>query len=61
MLQGRESDQYQLDLWSYDVDDGSLQMRVDSKRLVGVEKLSDAERGVFLISARFVAVAVENR
>jgi dipeptidyl-peptidase-4 len=44
MLRGRESDQHQLDLWSYDVRDGSLQMRVDSKRLVGEERLSDAER-----------------
>jgi len=44
LLRGRESDQHQLDLWSYDVRDGSLQMRVDSKRLVGVEQLSDAER-----------------
>jgi dipeptidyl-peptidase 4 len=44
MLRGRESDQHQLDLWSYDVGDGSLKMRVDSKRLVGVEQLSDAER-----------------
>jgi dipeptidyl-peptidase-4 len=44
MLRGRESDQHQLDLWSYDVRDGSLKMRVDSKQLVGVEQLSDAER-----------------
>ena len=44
LLRGREADQHQLDLWSYDVRDGSLQMRVDSKRLVSVEQLSEAER-----------------
>jgi dipeptidyl-peptidase-4 len=44
LLRGREADQHQLDLWSYDVRDGSLQMRVDSRRLVPAEQLSEAER-----------------
>lgn len=44
LLRGRASDQHQLDLWSYDVADGTLRMRVDSKKLVAVEELSDAER-----------------
>jgi dipeptidyl-peptidase-4 len=45
LLRGRATDQHQLDLWTYDVKDGTLQMRVDSKQLVPEEKLSDAERG----------------
>jgi dipeptidyl-peptidase-4 len=45
LLHGRATDQHQLDLWTYDVKDGTLQMRVDSKQLVPEEKLSDAERG----------------
>jgi dipeptidyl-peptidase-4 len=44
LLRGRDTDQHQLDLWSYDVADGTLQMRVDSKKLVAEEHLSDAER-----------------
>lgn len=44
MLRGRESDQHQLDFWSYDVRHGTLEMQVDSKRLDAVEALSAAER-----------------
>jgi len=44
MLRGRATDQHQLDLWSYDLRDGTLRLRVDSSRLVGVEQLSLAER-----------------
>jgi dipeptidyl-peptidase-4 len=44
LLRGRPEDQHQLDLWTYDVKDGSLQMRVDSKKLAPAERLSDAER-----------------
>jgi len=44
LLRGRATDQHQLDLWSYDVRDGALAMRVDSKKLVAVEQLSAAER-----------------
>jgi dipeptidyl-peptidase 4 len=44
MLRGRDTDQHQLDLWSYDLRDGALRMRVDSARLVAVEQLSLAER-----------------
>jgi dipeptidyl-peptidase-4 len=44
LLRGRASDQHQLDLWTYNVKDASLQMRVDSKRLAPAEQLSDAER-----------------
>ncbi len=43
MLRGRASDQHQLDLWSYDVKDGTLRMRVDSKQLAAVEQVSAAE------------------
>src|ERR1700733_10757750 len=44
ILRGRATDQHQLDLWTYDVKDGSLQLRVDSKKLAPAEQLSDAER-----------------
>jgi len=44
MLRGRATDQHQLDLWSYDLRDGTLRLRVDSSQLVGVEQLSLAER-----------------
>jgi dipeptidyl-peptidase 4 len=44
MLRGRDTDQHRLDLWSYDLRDGALRMRVDSSRLVAVEQLSLAER-----------------
>jgi dipeptidyl-peptidase-4 len=44
LLRGRSSDQYQLDLWTYDVKDASMQMRVDSKKLAPSETLSEAER-----------------
>jgi dipeptidyl-peptidase 4 len=44
LLRGRNDDQHQLDLWSYDISDRSLKLRVDSKRLVPVEQLSAVER-----------------
>ncbi len=44
LLRGRDVDQHQLDLWTYEISDGSLEMRVDSKKLATVEQLSDAER-----------------
>ena len=44
LLRGRDDDQHQLDLWSYDVADGALKLRVDSKQLVPQEQLSAAER-----------------
>lgn len=44
LLRGRDDDQYQLDLWSYDVADGALKLRVDSKQLVPAEQLSPAEQ-----------------
>jgi len=44
LLRGRASDRHQLDLWTYDIKSGRLEMRVDSTRLVPEEHLSDAER-----------------
>ena len=44
MLRGRDSDQHQLDFWSYDLRDRSLRLRADSKRLVADEQLSDEEK-----------------
>ena len=44
LLRGRATDQHQLDLWTYDVKDNALQMRVDSKKLAPAEQLSEAER-----------------
>jgi dipeptidyl-peptidase 4 len=44
LLRGRDSDRHQLDLWTYDIKSGRLEMRVDSTRLVPQEHLSDAER-----------------
>jgi len=44
LLRGRPADRHQLDLWTYDVKTGRLQMRVDSARLAPKENLSDAER-----------------
>lgn len=43
-LRGSAQDQHQLDVWSYDIADGALKRRVDSKKLVPHEQLSDAER-----------------
>lgn len=44
-LRGKETDQYQLDLWEYRIDDGSTSLLVDSSLLlVGNEVLSDAEK-----------------
>jgi len=45
LLRGRDNDQHQLDLWSYDVADGGLKLRVDSKQLVPTEQLSAIEQG----------------
>ncbi len=44
LLRGRADDQHQLDLWSYDVADGALKLRVDSRQLVPAEQLSAVER-----------------
>jgi dipeptidyl-peptidase-4 len=44
LLQGRAADRHQLDLWTYDIKSGKLEMRVDSMRLVPSEHLSDAEK-----------------
>jgi dipeptidyl-peptidase-4 len=44
LLQGRPKDRHQLDLWTYDVKTGKLEMRVDSMQLVPAEQLSDAEK-----------------
>jgi dipeptidyl-peptidase-4 len=44
LLRGRDDDQRQLDFWSYDVADGVLKRRIDSKQLAPAEQLSDAER-----------------
>jgi dipeptidyl-peptidase-4 len=44
LLQGRPNDRHQLDLWTYDVKSGKLDMRVDSMQLVPAEQLSDAEK-----------------
>ncbi|MEA3196183.1 MAG: dipeptidyl-peptidase 4, partial [Gammaproteobacteria bacterium] len=44
LLRGRATDQHQLDLWTYDVKTGRLELRVDSTQLSPKENLSDAER-----------------
>ena len=44
LLRGRKDDQHQLDLWSYDIADAALKLRVNSKELVPTEQLSAAER-----------------
>ena len=44
LLRGRADDQHQLDFWSYDVADGALKLRVDSKQLAPREQLSTEER-----------------
>ncbi|HEX7644135.1 MAG TPA: S9 family peptidase [Burkholderiaceae bacterium] len=43
-LRGRPDDQFQLDLWEFNLHDKSLRRLVDSKALVPEEKLSDAEK-----------------
>jgi dipeptidyl-peptidase-4 len=43
-LRGRSDDQYQLDLWVYEVDGGRTRLLVDSKELVSEEVLSDEEK-----------------
>ena len=44
LLRGRPEDRHQLDLWTYDVKSGRLELRVESAQLVPNEQLSDAER-----------------
>ena len=44
LLRGRADDQHQLDLWSYDVAEGALKLRVNSRQLVPAEQLSQVER-----------------
>jgi dipeptidyl-peptidase-4 len=44
LLRGRATDQHQLDLWTYDVKTGRLELRVDSTQLSPKENLSDAEQ-----------------
>ena len=43
-LRGRPDDQFQLDLWEFNLHDKSLHRLVDSKALVPEENLSDAEK-----------------
>jgi hypothetical protein len=43
-LRGRDDNQFQLDLWEYNLKDKSTHRLVDSKILVPEEKLSDAEK-----------------
>jgi hypothetical protein len=43
-LRGRDDNQFQLDLWEYNLKDKSTHRLVDSKILVSEEKLSDAEK-----------------
>jgi dipeptidyl-peptidase-4 len=43
-LRGREDNQYQLDLWEYNMKDKTTRRLVDSKVLVPEENLSDAEK-----------------
>ncbi|GGC78884.1 peptidase S9 [Undibacterium terreum] len=43
-LRGRENDQFQLDLWEFNVHDKSTRMLVDSKLLQANEELSDQEK-----------------
>jgi dipeptidyl-peptidase-4 len=44
LLRGRATDGHKLDLWTYDVKTGRLELRVDSTQLSPQEHLSDAER-----------------
>ncbi|MET0267986.1 MAG: S9 family peptidase [Duganella sp.] len=43
-LRGREDNQFQLDLWEYNLKNNATQRLVDSKTLVPEENLSDAEK-----------------
>jgi len=43
-LRGRADDQFQLDLWEFNLQDKSLRRLVDSKALAPAETLSDAEK-----------------
>jgi dipeptidyl-peptidase-4 len=43
-LRGRDDNQFQLDLWEYNLKDKSTHRLVDSKILVPEENLSDAEK-----------------
>ncbi|MBV1776901.1 S9 family peptidase [Burkholderiaceae bacterium DAT-1] len=45
-LRGRAQDQYQLDLWVYDLDKKSTHRLVDSRELVPEEELTDAEKAM---------------
>lgn len=45
-LRGREDNQFQLDLWEYNLKDKSTRMLVDSKLLVPNEVLSDEEKAI---------------
>lgn len=43
-LRGRADNQFQLDLWEYNLKDKSTRLLVDSKRLAPTETISDAEK-----------------
>jgi dipeptidyl-peptidase-4 len=43
-LRGRDDDQYQTDLWEFNLQDKSMRRLLDSKVLVPEEKISDAEK-----------------
>lgn len=45
-LRARPDDQFQLDLWEYNMKDKTTRRLVDSKALVPVENLSDAEKAI---------------
>ena len=45
-LRGREDNQFQLDLWEYNMKDKTTRRLVDSKVLVPEENLSDAEKAL---------------
>ena len=45
-LRARADDQYQMDLWEYNMKDKTTRRLVDSKALVPVENLSDAEKAL---------------
>jgi dipeptidyl-peptidase-4 len=43
LLRGRPADRHQLDLWTFDIQTGRLELKVESTQLVPREQLSDAE------------------
>jgi dipeptidyl-peptidase-4 len=51
-LRGREDNQFQLDLWEFNLKDKSTHRLVDSKILVPDENLSAAEKPAASASAR---------